>query len=288
VHRLFGIAALFLCSGVLYSQSEVVYPLQPGDRWQYNSSGWDTVDHIYTRFVGAETLMTNGHTYSSLSPEFFRSWLERTSDSKVSFYDFSTNEDRLLFDFTRPAGDTVSSFPSPYWPEYITYITTSGPLETELIFGALRRSWWFSIDWIDGANDDEQYVHIVDSIGVVEQGGWMWHDSLLGAVVNGITYGVVTAVSDPRPQPSSISLTQNYPNPFNPSTTIEVDLDETTDLTLRVFNLLGQEVATLASGIYLPGVYKFSWTPIDQPGGLYYYRLQANNDFFVKKLVYLR
>jgi len=88
--------------------------------------------------------------------------------------------------------------------------------------------------------------------------------------------------------PKSISLRQNYPNPFNPTTTISFTVPRTASTTLKIFNLSGQEVATLVSKNLTPGRYSFRWDAEGQPSGIYFYQLRAGNYQEIKKLVLLK
>jgi protocatechuate 3,4-dioxygenase beta subunit len=89
-----------------------------------------------------------------------------------------------------------------------------------------------------------------------------------------------TAVPGQGSVPSSFALDQNYPNPFNPSTSIRFSLPQQSTVVLKIFNLLGQKVATLAQGVRPAGTYQVSWNGTDDLGrsvgsGLYFYRLTA-------------
>jgi hypothetical protein len=88
--------------------------------------------------------------------------------------------------------------------------------------------------------------------------------------------------------PAGISLEQNYPNPFNPSTTISYAVPVQTRVTLKVFNVLGQEVATLVNAIESPGVKSVQFDARRLPSGVYVYRLQAGNHTESRKLMLLR
>ena len=75
--------------------------------------------------------------------------------------------------------------------------------------------------------------------------------------------------------PSAFRLEQNYPNPFNPSTTIRYELSSRTDVVLKIFDLLGQEVATLVDEEKSAGRYEVSWDAGRIASGMYFYRLSV-------------
>ncbi len=88
--------------------------------------------------------------------------------------------------------------------------------------------------------------------------------------------------------PTSVQLHQNYPNPFNPTTVIRYQMPVTSRISLKVYNLLGQEVATLFEGVRQPGKYEATFDGSRLASGVYFYRLSANNSVEVKKLVLLK
>lgn len=92
-----------------------------------------------------------------------------------------------------------------------------------------------------------------------------------------------------NPVPSSFSLLQNYPNPFNPVTKIEYELAEAGFVSLKVFDLLGNEVATLVEEFMQPGKYTAHCTfNSNFSSGIYFYRLKAGNFIKTQKMVYLK
>jgi hypothetical protein len=83
-------------------------------------------------------------------------------------------------------------------------------------------------------------------------------------------------------------LCQNYPNPFNPTTTISFNLPSRSFVSLKVFNLLGREVATIVSEELSEGKYLRQWKAGDMASGVYFYRLQAGSFTETKKLLLLK
>jgi hypothetical protein len=113
-------------------------------------------------------------------------------------------------------------------------------------------------------------------------------------------YGVIFMADNMRVTPSTVNtisenelpgmfvLKQNYPNPFNPSTTISYQLRAKSLVTLKVFDLLGKEVATLVNNVEQPGSKSVNFNANNLVSGVYYYRLQAGNFILTRKFVLLK
>ncbi|MCF7801507.1 MAG: choice-of-anchor D domain-containing protein [Candidatus Marinimicrobia bacterium] len=96
-----------------------------------------------------------------------------------------------------------------------------------------------------------------------------------------------------EPIPMDFQLSQNYPNPFNPTTTIDFTIPYQSNVSLTIYNLLGQRVTTLVSGNMPTGRYSVSWNGIDAMGksvasGMYFYQLSTPNGNLTKKLLFLK
>jgi flagellar hook assembly protein FlgD len=92
---------------------------------------------------------------------------------------------------------------------------------------------------------------------------------------------------------------QNYPNPFNPTTTIQYTIPinvaathesplQRQHISLKVYNILGKEVATLVNENQKPGRYSVTWNATNQPNGIYFYRITADNFTETKRMVLLK
>ena len=103
-----------------------------------------------------------------------------------------------------------------------------------------------------------------------------------------IKHDVVTAVTPSPSSPQRFVLYQNYPNPFNPSTTIRYELPKESIVSLKIYNLLGQEVATLVNESKQPGRYQVQWNAQGLSSGVYFYRLQAGEYVETRKLMLLK
>lgn len=98
----------------------------------------------------------------------------------------------------------------------------------------------------------------------------------------------LTEVLDPSPLPSEFFLRQNYPNPFNPNTTIQLSIAHPTHVTLTIFNILGQEIATIVSQDMHSGTHTFEWDAKGFPSGVYFYRLKVDASYQTKNMILTR
>jgi hypothetical protein len=108
-----------------------------------------------------------------------------------------------------------------------------------------------------------------------------------------VDVGWYLGADDEAAMPGVFALHQNYPNPFNPVTTIRYDVPEQSHVTMDVYNLLGQRVATLVNGIQEPGYHAVLWNGTNMHGaamssGMYFYHIQAGDFRAVKKLILVK
>lgn len=94
--------------------------------------------------------------------------------------------------------------------------------------------------------------------------------------------------NNPGEFPNSFILKQNYPNPFNPSTTISYSIPENSSVTLKVFNVLGKEVATLVNENQPAGNYNIDWNAVEMSSGVYFYELRAGSNVQTNKMILMR
>ncbi len=111
-----------------------------------------------------------------------------------------------------------------------------------------------------------------------------------GSMVLSSTYikSLLVIIADGASPPARFSLKQNYPNPFNPTSTIIFDVPRTSHISVKVYDLLGREVKTLADGLYEAGEYRILADFSEQSSGIYFCRMLADNYSEVRKLLLAR
>ena len=130
------------------------------------------------------------------------------------------------------------------------------------------------IDWPSGIQDVFSSINVNQIITVTENDG-------------------VTGIEDKFNIPSNLTLNQNYPNPFNPSTTISYALPKLSSVTIKIYNMLGEEIAILVNNIKPAGEHSVIWDGKDHsgqqiPSGLYVYKINAGSTSSSKKMIFLK
>jgi len=152
-------------------------------------------------------------------------------------------------------------------------------------------------------NDNKHYNSSVN----VAPNDWFLNDPSIGTALKNasdhlpvyadFTFGVPTSVSTTENLPTTFELKQNYPNPFNPETVISYKLSASSNVQLKVYDLLGREIATLVNEFKQAGTYnsQFSTLPTGRqvrnfqlPSGVYFYQLKADNFIQTKKMILLK
>jgi len=149
-------------------------------------------------------------------------------------------------------------------------ITNSWSIDAQEI--STKRHWMPTAQYkgglyiVGGIDEFDQAVNIVEEI--VPQG--------------------TSGVNDESGIPEVYSLMQNYPNPFNPSTKIEYSIPEVSFATIEVYDMLGNEVATLVNEEKATGSYEVKFDAAGLSSGIYFYKLQAGSFVETKKMILLR
>jgi hypothetical protein len=273
------------------------YPLKIGNKWVYEK----TVEMYRSRFsveVIDDTII-NGSFYfklkTQLAPNLAGISHQRLDSTNGIVYRYSSEGDIPVYDFTAiEIGDTVIFNPgNEYWNGWF--------LEYELPFnewGINSTSRHYNV--VINTSGYQFYTFVKDIGLYKDEGGEVLTiaNLLKGFIKDGIVYGdtslIVVNVKNEEELPLEFSLSQNYPNPFNPSTRIEYRVASREYVTLKVYDVLGREVANLVNEEKQPGVYEieFSAGSFGDAGnlasGVYYYQLKAGSYVETKKMIYLK
>ncbi|MBT8380515.1 MAG: T9SS type A sorting domain-containing protein [Ignavibacteria bacterium] len=157
------------------------------------------------------------------------------------------------------------------------------------------RTWIMSID---RSQPDITVAHtLAMDIGMsyhtkAESEGTWWETTTRTAVyanINGNEYGELVSVKNNRKSNLfDFNLDQNYPNPFNPSTKIKYQISELSFVTLKVFDVLGNETITLVNEEKTAGNYEVEFNGTELTSGIYFYRIQAGNYVETMKMVLMK
>ena len=274
-----------------------VLPIEIGNVWNYRNGYFqperkisliDTLDIEGHKYYLMKYTTSSGYTeayqYVRLREDGF--YVSRVLDSLLTFF---PNEDYLYYKQNAQIGDTwaqsskwnntyyhlilntieIASFWGSYIPVKIVEVTDS----------SLTRYWEY---WSD------EFGLVQQQNGDLGSGGW---SLLWGCYVNGTRYGdtVLVSIDEKEPaQPTNFKLYQNYPTPFNPVTNIVYQIKESGLVQIKVYNILGKEIITLANEEKSAGKYLVNFYTSNLPSGVYFYTLRINDYTANKKMIVLK
>ena len=208
---------------------------------------------------------------------------------------------------------TGGSTAPPNPPNSQAYATSNGGLTWDSLNFPVYAGGFFSTDWYD--NQNGVMAATIGVVGRTTNRGQSWHVENIGGyaiysirmvhpdtifAANGNQFGamlmkytkgpVTSGFTYEHKVPVDYSLKQNYPNPFNPSTTIEFDLPKAGNVSLKIFDISGREVANEINGLNLnPGNYKVHFNGAGLSSGIYFYSLIVNgNNVATKKMMLIK
>ena len=285
-----------LISSNNFAQS--AFPLEEGNTWYYEVTYPPQPPLSYMFQVVYDTLMPNGKSYWILEPTDMFGGRYIRSDSVYVYYwdpdcDGGIGCEKSVFNISSSLGNEDTINWAGYWSA-----TLQGFIQTTLfnqstniysyslgglIFADIELSNRFGYSWFE-YHGDYQFQPDV------------WE--LKGCIISDTFYGEMTNVQRGKEIPDRMELYQNYPNPFNPSTKIRFTISDFGFTTLKVYDVLGNEVATLVNEEKPAGEYEieFSISSIQNPGsgigylasGIYFYKLKVGEFIQTKKMTLLR
>jgi len=294
---------------LIYSQNDSLkellnyYPLQTGNYWEYQSY-WQQIpfppsdSSSQSIEVIGDTLLENGHTYKillikDLTPYHYQSCrLERIDSMTGCIYrytnDTTTNHEYLTDSlFAEIDGTYYSSRERTTSSGH--YLTRCVGIKIDSVFGIPTKLKTFQDhSFIPGISYTfAKGFGFLFSLGCEFGCGYTY---LVYAKIDGKEYGKKTTSinSDKNFSPNFFILNQNYPNPFNPSTVISFQLSANSKVSLKVYDVLGNEVAILIDEEKYAGNYKFDFNGSNLACGIYFYTLRADNFVQNRKMILLK
>lgn len=280
-----------------------MFPLSVGNQWDYTYSWFnnDYFSYINTSLIGTARLTVLGANITSDSTTWLlKEQIEGTycvqsvfppgSDTCYARVDSTTFELIERHDWRHRLYRNTSHFETwnslvpigrdlvePSFLYRYAYPESAGTVIAQLQERPLYPSIFYSI----GMRADSGLFSVMSRTGFLTGG-------VFGSNHRLIT-GTIAAVRDKKVQvPSEVVLHQNYPNPFNPSTSIKYQVPSTNLVTLKVFDVLGREVATLVDDKQEPGEHTTVWNPGQISSGVYFYRLVVGQHVEIRKAVLIR
>ncbi|MBS4028214.1 MAG: T9SS type A sorting domain-containing protein [Ignavibacteriales bacterium] len=249
------------------------FPLHIGNLWRYGTA------IVFGEIkVISDTVLSNGKEYAVRNGYgVFTDDFIRQDGNRVFVFDSATNTEKMIYDFSKQVGDTVSV----NYSTFDTTVITVYSIGYEEIFGAMRKQWVF----FERSLEDSFYSldRIVDSVGLYDGRGGI----LTGAIINGHLFGTMDVKETEKAK--QVELFQNYPNPFNTKTVISFQLKVKSVVTLNVYNVLGKEVATLIHNRLMDEEkHEIEFDASNLTSGIYFYRLRSGNFSETQKLLLLK
>jgi Secretion system C-terminal sorting domain len=262
-----------------FAQNYDVQELSVGNKFLFWSvghvHGGGDFNYTNTIYVTSDTFMVDGKTFHKLS-----NWSYKYSDS-VTLSTLTGGEEEVICDFRWSAGDTITL-------AGITNIVNEKGMGT--IFSD-------SLPYMKTTSSDGFTRTIFKKFGIVEEdygyiGGEAWSfNSLLGAQIDGIIYGSSPTSVKNRDNPDGTTEVELYPNPTTSSLNLNVKINQSSQLKIDVYNILGQKVRTIHDGPAMKGDNNFKWNNFAATNklrnGVYFLRIDNNNQQIIRRIILL-
>ena len=266
------------------------YPLHVGDKWFYEVKKFDTNTNpnisYLTQEITGDTVMPNGLKYYVFQ-----------NGNQTQYERFDSSKGEVKYYLSNCSSIDASIYSLAYRKDWIkvwqscdgfTYKIHYQPLATideDTTFIRLEGDGLVSVEIFF-----KKYVGMTKETDL--EGGKVEYN-LLGYKINGKQNGILTSVERDESFPQKFTLSQNYPNPFNPTTTIKYSIPSVgtareLSVQLKVYDILGREIATLVNKKQSPGRYAVDFNASSLSTGIYYYRLKASNFIQTKKMILLK
>jgi len=271
---------IILYSSTIYSQGW--FPLEIGNRWDYFAhhdagANGEWYDSISIEIIDKQILPNNIEYYLFSGPF---TWLYypypkyiREENNKIYFFDEEDSVDCFAF-----------RFDIPMWTFY--YNCKGGELHIYDIDTS------YTLGYPDIRQNQNFHYYFSQKFGIYylfEYGIVNSDYTLKGCIISDTTYGqLLVSVENSNRIVTDFSLSQNYPNPFNPNTTIKYQIPEISFVTIKVYDVLGNEIVTLVKEEKPAGSYEILFDGTGLTSGIFFYQLRAGQYVETKKMVLLK
>ncbi len=282
----------FLCINIfiinLYSQQPNFLPLNIGNEYQM----YDGYEYQFG-IIERDTVYPNGKTYYHLpSPFVFQdcridSAGNVLSVSKPFFIGLTSSPEEYMLFKADAVLDEIWPIAWDFDPVIDTGYGKCIYVDSGFIFGKNRL---IKGVLIFDASYYYYYFWLAEGLGLVRDQFDDGTVSVLNyAKIDGKTYGTLVSVEDESLLiPSEFNLSQNYPNPFNPSTIIAYSIPQRSNVSLKIYDIVGKEIATLVNEQKEAGLYEIKYDASKLSSGVYIYSIQAGDFLESRKMILMK
>lgn len=274
---------LVLVSAMAVAQSPLsFFPHHAGDVWEYTGGNPPVItqERITTDSLGADGRYYLYHTY-------YGRMIVDTAGRRVLLPPNLVRDTAVYYRLDAHFGDSwvVARFASGG----AVVATVRSEFQT-ILFGQTVQV--KKIEYADSGSGLLAYPtdYLGSGFGIIGQDIDTFPDRRLsGAIIDGVQYGTITLMVSEEVSPvRPFVLQQNFPNPFNPMTTIQYELNRQGFMELKVYDLIGNEMATLFSGHQTAGIHRATFEGSRLPSGTYVYRLKTEQGSMSRRMLLIK
>ena len=270
------------------------YPVHTGDLWQYRSQL--TGDLFNTKHIDSvvfNQLSSSKDIFYSIKSTYSNGSAVQRIDSLGNVYDSKSQPSYPRYKLNGDSGDSwIGGYIHGTSNDSVPTTVTIIGLYKAVVFGfqTIVKVYRFDVQnpppigtfWM--GND-----HLAMGFGLIRQDAEPSDVYVLtGANIAGSNYGTILGVRKQETIPEKTILFQNFPNPFNPTTEIQYDLPSSSVVSIRIFSLLGQNVATLTNEYQTQGRHKVRFKAGSLSSGIYVYEMKTKSTVQRKRMILLR
>lgn len=280
---LMAIVFYFLFINNTYSQIQKYFPLHLGDKWEYADLNGPSTTYFTYKIVNIDTLNDGSRVFEVQTSFNTKHYYKIFANDSNTVYHLDLNTNNRFLPLYK-----VNVQSNYYWNSGGDYDWVS------LKFKTINRTPWLYYDsvyvyWIGYKMDDSVYAieerQLMKNLGLLYREYDFGLVYLRGCTINGVNYGLVSVDDGNNAMPKSVVI-NNYPNPFNGQTIIQFSIPEAGYVDIKIYDVLGREVAALLSDYKEPGSYFINWQAKNLTSGIYFATIKFKNIILTKKLLY--